>query len=328
MTKPVPDATSGELNDPSSFELDPRLTFEARGLLSYALTQTAVSPAMLCKAGGISRDKVYRLLSDLIACGYCERKETREGGAFRGVTYAFRPFPALPYTATPYPAYYYIYNIYNIYIHDLIKQPDTVEPYPVKPETVPESSPPPVDTTPQADPLLGFTTQQQWYGRRPSRAAAARVAAAETGLGEKERTVLVNLLADLHGTRLLIDTGDEEELLRMQDMALRIYEMLKTAGIAGKAAEFVELAIKQFRTVKGATFVPFGRIFVQFISQQLTSIADRLGKDIATAQPHSVIPQATIHQLLKQRQEEIAILGESSIPETEEEITVWLAQQK
>lgn len=333
MDNLTPAATAGNSND-LSFDTDPRLSFEARGLLLFALSQTALTPALLAKAGNLSRDKVYRLLSELIACGYCERKETRAGGAFRGVTYFFRPHPEIPYTVSPYPAYY---NIFIYYIHlqdqDLIDQPDTVKPYTVKPETVTEPEPPQpepqpvVQAEPQPDPLLGFTTPAKWFGGKKSRAVIARAAAAETGLGEAERTRLVNLLADLHGTRLLIDSGDEEELLRMQDMALRVYEMCKTAGLPGRAEEFTGLAIQQLRAEKGAAFVPYGRIFTQFVSKQLGTLTARLGKDNATT-PSPTLSQATLHQLKKQRQEEIDLMGTSVIPETEEEMTVWLAQQK
>ncbi len=335
MESITPDATSGTLND-HGFDTDPRLSFEARGLLLFALTKTTLTPTLLAKEGNLSRDKIYRLLSELITCGYCERKETRTGGAFRGVTYFFRPHTGIPYTATPYPTYYNIY-IYYIHLQDLIDQPDTVKPYPVNQEAVKNPAPsiepdPTPPANPQADttfdPLLGFTTPEKWYGgRKKSRAVIARAAAAETGLGEAERTRLVNLLADLHGTRLLIDSGDEEELLRMQDMAVRIFEMCKTAGLTGKTEEFTALAIQQLRAEKGPTFVPYGRIFVQFVSKQLGAISARLGKENATT-PSPTVSQATLHQLLKQRQEEIALLGSSNIPETEQEITVWLVQQK
>ena len=331
MDNLTPAATAGNSND-LSFDTDPRLSFEARGLLLFALSQTALTPALLAKAGNLSRDRVYRLLSELIACGYCERKETRAGGAFRGVTYFFRPHPEIPYTVSPYPAYYNIF-IYYIHLQDLIDQPDTVKPYTVNQETVTEPEPPPPDPQPdpqpepQPDPLLGFTTPAKWFGGKKSRAVIARAAAAETGLEEAERTRLVNLLADLHGTRLLIDSGDEEELLRMQDMALRVYEMCKTAGLTGKAEEFTALAIQQLRAEKGAAFVPYGRIFTQFVSKQLGTLTARLGKDNATT-PSPTLSQATLHQLKKQRQEEIDLMGTSVIPETEEEMTVWLAQPK
>lgn len=57
---------------------DDRLTFEARGVLAYILVKPdnwEIQINDLRRAGGTGRDKVYRILNELIAFGYITREQ-------------------------------------------------------------------------------------------------------------------------------------------------------------------------------------------------------------------------------------------------------------
>lgn len=86
------------------------LTWEARGLLAYLLSQPddwSVIVADLQQQCG--RDKVYRILSDLEQAGHLRREQARrDDGTLDATVYRVyehpQPLPEKPYTAEPYTA--------------------------------------------------------------------------------------------------------------------------------------------------------------------------------------------------------------------------------
>lgn len=344
-------AAEGELG----YVFDERLSLEARGALQFALLHPGpIGPDHLRRTGTISRHKVYSILRELIDAGYCQRVEEREGGSFVGVTYRFRPCADLPYTVSPYTDYpLYIYNIYNIY--NTGDTPDTVEPYTVNRHTVTNQTPPPVpepepdpvdppvpvlpaapEAPPASDPLLGFA-QPRWKHRSNAH-TSVRQRATDDGLDHPTLRTLVDLLAELHGTAALINSGDEEELLRMQNMAVKIHQMAKGAGLSGRLEEFTKTCIQRWKDERGARLgAPFNGQFVQFVSQCIGDIQNRLNGNSPPTPPRTQIGKrspippnmsATIQQLHNERKLARSMGIESNIPETDEEIFVWLQQQQ
>jgi hypothetical protein len=118
-------------NDPI---IDERLSFEALGLLTYLLSRPdnwRVCVQQLRTRGSIGRDKIYRLLKELMQRGYVIRRQPRHGeskefGAYEYIVYdepqkslekepvpedpdtaktaEFEPLPEKPLPAEPYPA--------------------------------------------------------------------------------------------------------------------------------------------------------------------------------------------------------------------------------
>ncbi len=102
---------------------DERLSFEARGLLTYLLSKPAdwqIQIADLQREGGCGRDRIYRLLKELRDAGYVQRERIHQpNGAFVWGPYrvyeipfpenaemvqemrAKQPFPEKPDTAQP-----------------------------------------------------------------------------------------------------------------------------------------------------------------------------------------------------------------------------------
>jgi len=110
----------------ATFE-DSSLTFEARGALAYLLMKPddwQINIGDLMREGGIGRDKTYKIIGELMACGYLERVDDRDKGKFGGATYLLyeSPLPEKPDTVTPLPD-----------LPDTTK-PDTTKPYPVNQE--------------------------------------------------------------------------------------------------------------------------------------------------------------------------------------------------
>lgn len=69
---------------PNAVAEDERLRFEARGVLCYLLAKPhdwKVRPADLQRSGNIGRDKVYRILNELIKAGYLVREPLRDDKA-------------------------------------------------------------------------------------------------------------------------------------------------------------------------------------------------------------------------------------------------------
>lgn len=100
---------------PNGVAEDMRLTFEARGVLCYLLAKPndwRVEIRDLMRSGGIGRDKVYRILNELLSAGYIERRRNRnENGTISEVEYIVYddpvpdelPFPEKPEVAIPLP---------------------------------------------------------------------------------------------------------------------------------------------------------------------------------------------------------------------------------
>jgi hypothetical protein len=98
---------------PNSVAEDARLTFEARGVLCYLLAKPnnwQVSVDDIRKAGGIGRDKVYRILKELLDAGYLRRVIHRDQtGKVTETEYTVfdepirdeKPLPEKPDTAEP-----------------------------------------------------------------------------------------------------------------------------------------------------------------------------------------------------------------------------------
>jgi len=116
---------------PNAVAEDSRLTFEARGVLCYLLAKPndwKVNIVDLQRAGGIGRDKVYRILNELLAAGYIERRQARLAqGTVGEVEYIVYddpvpdslPFPENPEAVMPLP-----------------EKPYAVQPLPEKPRPV------------------------------------------------------------------------------------------------------------------------------------------------------------------------------------------------
>lgn len=88
---------------------DVRLSYEARGMLGYILSQPddwRVEPSELIN-DHCGRDKVYRILKELIEAKYIEHERSQDkDGKIRWGDYVvhespLRPFPEKPYTANP-----------------------------------------------------------------------------------------------------------------------------------------------------------------------------------------------------------------------------------
>lgn len=98
---------------PNAVAEDTRLTFEARGVLCYLLAKPhnwQVSVDDIRKAGGIGRDKVYRILKELLEAGYLRRAIHRDhAGKVTETEYTIfdepirdeKPLPENPDTAEP-----------------------------------------------------------------------------------------------------------------------------------------------------------------------------------------------------------------------------------
>ncbi len=72
---------------------DARLTWEARGVLIFLLGKPddwKVSVAHLIKVGSAKRDKMYRIINELIEIGYCTRQKGPKG---HGCDYVISEFP-------------------------------------------------------------------------------------------------------------------------------------------------------------------------------------------------------------------------------------------
>jgi hypothetical protein len=100
---------------PNAVADDDRLSFEARGMLLYLLAKPnnwQVSIHNLRRAGNIGRDKVYRILNELIGAGYITRRAERNpDGSIAAHEYVVYddpvpdqlPFPENPEVATLLP---------------------------------------------------------------------------------------------------------------------------------------------------------------------------------------------------------------------------------
>lgn len=112
---------------------DERLSFESRGVLAYILVKPdnwRVHVADLRKAGNVGRDKVYRILNELIAFGYVVREtERKDDGTIGDTIYRVNEKPTVMIEPSP-------------------EKPDTAEPLPEKPDTAePDTAEPlPVNT--------------------------------------------------------------------------------------------------------------------------------------------------------------------------------------
>lgn len=96
---------------------DPDLTAEALGVLVYLLSKPAnwrVMPAELAKRFGCGRDRVYKILANLLEAGYARRGQARDQtGSFASYNYIISanrsPLPEnteaadLPHTDSPLP---------------------------------------------------------------------------------------------------------------------------------------------------------------------------------------------------------------------------------
>lgn len=112
---------------------DERLSFESRGVLAYILVKPdiwRVHVADLRKAGNVGRDKIYRILNELIAFGYVVREvERKNDGTIGDTIYRVNEKPTAAIEPPP-------------------EKPDTAEPLPEKPDTAePDTAEPlPVNT--------------------------------------------------------------------------------------------------------------------------------------------------------------------------------------
>lgn len=89
---------------------DENLSAEVLGVLVYLLSKPGnwkVMPSQLAKRFGCGRDKIYRIMNDMIVAGYAERTSEREGGSFTEHSFLVsnekRPLPENPDVAEPLP---------------------------------------------------------------------------------------------------------------------------------------------------------------------------------------------------------------------------------
>ncbi|WP_445360399.1 hypothetical protein ACJJIL_17845 [Microbulbifer sp. EKSA005] len=107
----------------NSVVCDRRISFAAGGLLLHLLSKPdhwEVSPSALAKEAQEGRDKIYRLLGELIDAGYCERITKRERGKIIGTDYEISDTPIDSKSDS----------------EPLPEKPDTVLPDTVLPDTV------------------------------------------------------------------------------------------------------------------------------------------------------------------------------------------------
>lgn len=112
----------------ATFE-DSRLSWEARGLLGYLLVKPddwKINVSNLVNQSPGGRDRVYRILSELIEHHYIQRTEIRISGKISGYEYVVFEEP---YTEEP-------DEIQSSPVGPDTEKPDTVEPLPEKPYTV------------------------------------------------------------------------------------------------------------------------------------------------------------------------------------------------
>jgi hypothetical protein len=109
---------------------DERLTFEARGVLAYILVKPdtwQIQINDLRRAGSTGRDKVYRILNELISFGYVIRTtERRRDGTMGQIIYHVYENPQVVERSTPDEL---VSNQPLPEKPDTV-QPDTVQPYP------------------------------------------------------------------------------------------------------------------------------------------------------------------------------------------------------
>ncbi|HWJ74686.1 MAG TPA: hypothetical protein VNX29_16105 [Kaistia sp.] len=69
---------------------DRRLPAEGRGVLAFlwlGRSEATVNPASLSAEFSTGRDRMARIINELVAAGYLERRCIRSAGAFAGVDY-------------------------------------------------------------------------------------------------------------------------------------------------------------------------------------------------------------------------------------------------
>ena len=78
---------------------DERLSIEARGFLASVMSRPAdwrFNTRWAMKAHSVGRDKLYRIIRELEACGYCKRDQRRlPGGSWAPIEYSFTDCPEL-----------------------------------------------------------------------------------------------------------------------------------------------------------------------------------------------------------------------------------------
>jgi hypothetical protein len=83
---------------------DKNLSVEAKGTLGYLLSRPPnwrVRLTHVARMLRLGRDRLYRIINECIAAGYIVRRQEREGGAFKAVTYYVRDVARLPNTGLP-----------------------------------------------------------------------------------------------------------------------------------------------------------------------------------------------------------------------------------
>jgi len=91
---------------PNAVADDNSLTYEARGLLCYLLAKPhnwKVQVTNIQKAGGIGRDKAYRLLNELKDAGYVVLNEERERGTNKILGYSYTVYDCAVPAKLPFP---------------------------------------------------------------------------------------------------------------------------------------------------------------------------------------------------------------------------------
>lgn len=89
---------------PNKIWEDEKLSVEAKGTLGYLLSRPAnwrVRLAHVARKLGIGRDRLYRIINECIAAGYVERRQGRQSGSFKPVSYFVNDVASLPHTDLP-----------------------------------------------------------------------------------------------------------------------------------------------------------------------------------------------------------------------------------
>jgi hypothetical protein len=187
---------------PNAIADDNSLTYEARGLLCYLLAKPhnwKVQVTNIQKAGGIGRDKAYRLLSELKDAGYVVLTEEREPGTNKILGYS--------------------YTVYDCAVPAKL-------PFPENPETAPDNAKKPAENGPLPE-------NQETGEPLPEKAASGKSGSIKKKEGiKKTKPPLPPEQPETTGEKLFCDMWDmlkQEQRPKKRDEALKLFLGLEDA---------------------------------------------------------------------------------------------------
>lgn len=160
------------------------------------------------------------------------------------------------------------------------------------PENLVAPQPPPL--TEESMAMLGLTTPDKWFGATRNWRAigvdANRIKVADAGMTLAQQTELVNTLADIYGTRALIDQGqDDSELLRLQGLVLILWGMHEKY----RTVDGLRALHDVWKQTHANWAFPAGKQFVNFASQCLQESGEKKANDNPTRQQATTRRPAT-----------------------------------